>query len=79
MRAKIILKNNMNNRNKTMDIMMALGIIFVVMGHNYQPPIFLLPAYTFQVALFFFVSGYFFKVQLGLRDKLLWIKKKRNI
>ena len=59
-----------------MDIMMALGIIFVVMGHNYQPPIFLLPAYTFQVALFFFVSGYFFKVQLNLKDKLLWLKKK---
>lgn len=55
---------------------MALGIIFVVMGHNYQPPIFLLPAYTFQVALFFFVSGYFFKVQLNLKDKLLWLKKK---
>lgn len=56
--------------------MLAIGIIFVVMGHNYQPGIFLLPAYTFQVAIFFFVSGYFFKVQAGWRAKLLWLKKK---
>jgi fucose 4-O-acetylase-like acetyltransferase len=59
-----------------MDVMLALGIIFVVMGHNYQPNVLFLQAYTFQVALFFFVSGYFFKARLGLRDKLLWLKKK---
>ncbi len=63
-------------RNKTMDVMLALGIIFVVMGHNYQPDILKLPAYTFQVAIFFFVSGYFFKGQSGLKNKLLWLKKK---
>lgn len=59
-----------------MDVMMALGIIFVVMGHNYQPDVFLIPAYTFQVAIFFFISGYFFKAQDGFKNKLLWIKKK---
>ena len=59
-----------------MDVMLALGIIFVVMGHNYQPDILKLPAYTFQVAIFFFVSGYFFKGQSGLKNKLLWLKKK---
>jgi fucose 4-O-acetylase-like acetyltransferase len=63
-------------RNKTMDVMLALGIFFVVTGHNYQPKIFILPAYTFQVAIFFFVSGYFFKAQPNLKEKLLWIKKK---
>ncbi|MHB8903908.1 MAG: acyltransferase family protein [Patescibacteria group bacterium] len=63
-------------RNKTMDVMLAIGIIFVVMGHNYQPGIFLLPAYTFQVAIFFFISGYFFKSQSGFKNKLLWVKKK---
>ena len=59
-----------------MDVMLALGIIFVVMGHNYQPSIFFIPAYTFQVALFFFVSGYFFKAKINFRDKLIWLKKK---
>jgi len=59
-----------------MDVMLALGIIFVVMGHNYQPAILFLPAYTFQVALFFFVSGYFFKVQDTFKGKLIWAKKK---
>lgn len=59
-----------------MDVMLAIGIIYVVMGHNYQPSVFLLPAYTFQVAIFFFVSGYFFKSQTGFKDKLLWLKKK---
>lgn len=66
----------MANRNKIIDVMLAIGIIFVVMGHNYQPDILLLPAYTFQVALFFFVSGYFFKVQTTFRNKLIWLKKK---
>ena len=56
--------------------MLAIGIIYVVMGHNYQPAIFLLPAYTFQVAIFFFVSGYFFKVQTGFKNKMAWTKKK---
>ena len=32
-----------------MDVMLALGIFFVVTGHNYQPKIFILPAYTFQI------------------------------
>ena len=63
-------------RDKTMDVMLAIGIIFVVMGHNYQPDILKLPAYTFQIALFFFVSGYFFKSQNSLKTKFFWIKKK---
>jgi len=63
-------------RNKTMDVMLALGIIFVVLGHSYQPKIFLLPAYTFQVAIFFFISGYFFRVQEGWKKKWLWTRKK---
>jgi fucose 4-O-acetylase-like acetyltransferase len=63
-------------RNKTMDVMLALGIISVVMGHNYQPSTFLLPAYTFQIALFFFVSGYFFSAKDTLKEKALWLKNK---
>lgn len=63
-------------RNKGLDVMLAIGIISVVMGHNYQPNIFLLPTYTFQIALFFFVSGYFFKTQYGFKAKVEWVKKK---
>jgi len=59
-----------------MDIMLALGIIFVVMGHSYQPPVLRPWAYTFQVALFFFISGYFFVAQDSIRAKGLWTAKK---
>lgn len=63
-------------RNKTIDLMLAISIIYVVMGHCYQPKIFLLPAYTFQIAIFFFISGYFFQAQSSLKLKWIWIKKK---
>lgn len=59
-----------------MDVMLALGILFVVLGHSYQPKIFLLPAYTFQVAVFFFISGYFFRVQENWLEKWRWTIKK---
>lgn len=59
-----------------MDIMLAFGIISVVMGHNYVPPFLSLPAYSFHMALFFFISGYFFKPQYTLSEKLLWLKQK---
>ena len=45
-----------------MDILKALGIILVVMGHKHQPQLFFYPAYSFHMALFIFASGYFYKV-----------------
>ena len=63
-------------RNKQFDIMLAIGIIFVLMGHSYQPPFLFYPAYTFHMGLFFFVSGYFFKPKHFLKEKISFIIKK---
>jgi fucose 4-O-acetylase-like acetyltransferase len=63
-------------RDKTIDIMSAIGILFVVMGHNYQPASFFLPAYMFHMPLFFFISGYLFRVHVEPAAKLAFVKKK---
>lgn len=46
-------------RNNYMDTAKGIGIILVVMGHSYPP----LPHFIdlFQMQLFFFISGYFYK------------------
>jgi fucose 4-O-acetylase-like acetyltransferase len=63
-------------RNKHVDIMLAFGIIFVVMGHRFQPEPFFYPVYFFHMAFFFFISGYLAKVKLGFKNKLLFISAK---
>lgn len=68
-----------NSRNKQWDLMRAIGIIFVVWGHNYQPPFLFFPAFYFHLSLFFFISGYFFRPQTTFNDKLgYFFKKTRN-
>jgi fucose 4-O-acetylase-like acetyltransferase len=66
----------MIKRDRHVDIMLFWGIIFVVMGHNYEIPYVFFPAYSFHIGLFFFISGYLFKIRLGLLEKLQFIKKK---
>lgn len=63
-------------RNKQFDIILAIGIIFVLMGHSHQPAFLFYPAYTFHMALFFFVSGYFFKPMNQIKPKIRYILKK---
>lgn len=63
-------------RNKQFDILLAIGIILVVMGHSHQPPYLFFPAYFFHIALFFFVSGYFFEIKQTFAEKFSYIKKK---
>jgi len=60
------------SRNKQFDLMLAFGIIFVVLGHVYQPPSLFYPAYSFHIPLFFFISGYFFSIKTSIREKLSW-------
>jgi fucose 4-O-acetylase-like acetyltransferase len=67
---------SMIGRNKQFDIMLAIGIIFVVLGHSFQPAYLFYPAFSFQIALFFFVSGYFFKPQTSLINKYILFRKK---
>lgn len=45
-------------RDHAIEILMGFGIVMVVLGHKFQPPLFYFHAYSFQVALFFFASGY---------------------
>ncbi|MDY6933319.1 MAG: acyltransferase family protein [Spirochaetota bacterium] len=61
------------DRYKHMDLMKALGIIYVVIGHT-QPPIRTF-IYLFHMALFFFVSGYFYSDKYT-SNPIVLIKKR---
>lgn len=66
----------MKARNKQFDIILAIGIVFVLMGHSHQPAYLFYPAYCFHMGLFFFVSGYFFTPRISLKKKASFIVKK---
>lgn len=57
-------------RNRHVDAMLGVGIVFVVLGHRHQPEHLFFPAYTFHMALFFFISGSLATVRVGWREKL---------
>lgn len=63
-------------RDKHVDIMLAIGILFVVMGHSYQLKWLYFPAYTFHMAFFFFISGYLFRIKISWKEKVLFYRKK---
>ncbi|SMC26519.1 Fucose 4-O-acetylase [Andreprevotia lacus DSM 23236] len=63
-------------RNAQFDLMLAIGIIFVLMGHSHQPAFLFYPAYSFHMGLFFFISGYFFKPQSTLAGKWQFLRRK---
>ncbi|MBR2491927.1 MAG: acyltransferase family protein [Paludibacteraceae bacterium] len=76
---------NNTNRDNTIDIAKAIGIIFVVIGHccaiprhggDVQWQIYISDyIYTFHMPLFFLLSGYFFSKH-NLDNKLNFVKKK---
>lgn len=66
----------MLTRDKHVDVMLFWGILFVVMGHNYQLDWFFFPAYTFHMAFFFFISGYLFSIKETIKEKISFIFKK---
>ena len=63
-------------RNKEIDLMKAMGIIYVVGGHYYIHRTFGYPHHTSALPIFYFVSGYFFKSVDGFRLKLSFCFKK---
>ena len=50
-------------RNKSIDILKGIGIIFVILGHmqRYIPTNLLIYIYSFHMPLFFYISGYLYK------------------
>lgn len=50
-------------RDKSIDVLKGIGIIFVIMGHiqKYIPKNLLLYIYSFHMPLFFYVSGFLYK------------------
>jgi len=60
-------------RNRSMDIAKAIGIILVVLGHSNSPVTKII--YLFHMALFFFISGYFYKDNYT-KEPIKFIKKK---
>ena len=65
-----------DSRNNQFDFMAAVGIVFVVFGHLYQPPYLFYPAFAFHMALFFFISGYFSKTASNFKTKFKYILRK---
>jgi fucose 4-O-acetylase-like acetyltransferase len=63
-------------RNREMDILKALGIIVVVIGHIYQPFTWF-PPYSYHMALFIFISGFFYKT--GYEDQVKNFLKRRIV
>ena len=50
-------------RDKSIDILKGIGILFVIMGHiqNYIPKNLLIYIYSFHMPLFFYISGFLYK------------------
>lgn len=79
-----ILKNSKDNINIQFKILSAIGIIIIVSGHCYRGGFYLgynwFPPYSFNIALFAFISGYFYKSKY--EDKIInyiWKRAKRLI
>lgn len=70
----------MNNRDTAVDIVKAIGILSVILGHCVAIP--QMPfrhfIFTFHMPLFFLISGYFFKPR-GIRTSLICDTKRLMI
>lgn len=64
------------SRDRVMDILLSLAMIFVVAGHMHQPYWAYFKVYAFHVPLLFFISGYFFRPRDGWEQKIAFIKGK---
>lgn len=67
----------MIERNKSLDIAKAIGIILVVIGHSSSPIGNFI--YLFHMPLFFFISGYFYKEQYSNNIRTLIVKRLKTL
>ena len=51
-------------------LIIAIAIIFIVLGHSHQPANIFYPSYYFQVPLLFFVFGYFLDIRNTFKQKM---------
>lgn len=58
----------MNNRSAAIDVLRVIGIVAIVFGHVWDSGSRLL-VYPWHVALFFFLTGYFWKFERSLQDE----------
>ena len=63
-------------RDKVIDLMQAMGIARIVIGHYYIPTLLKYPSSGVWMPAFFFMSGYYFKSFDQFSDKLVFIFKK---
>lgn len=79
---KIRNSDNDSNVNNTFKVLSAIGIIIIVSGHCYHGGISLayewFPTYSFNLSLFVFISGYFYKEKHEDNVlKYIWNRTKR--
>lgn len=67
----------MIERNKSLDIAKAIGIILVVIGHSSSPIGNFI--YLFHMPLFFFISGYFYKEEYSNNIRTLIVKRLKTL
>lgn len=65
--------------NSKMNILKALGIILVVVGHTNGLVFPWFPPYSFHMPLFIFVSGYFYKTKYETGIKDFTVKKAKDL
>ena len=71
-----------NNENKYMRVLSALGIIFIVSGHlglSFFEINGLFPYYSFHVYIFLFVAGYFYSTDSSAHAGKYILKKAKNL
>lgn len=63
--------------NTQMSILKGLGIILVVIGHKFNEPFYWFYPGSFHMALFIFISGYFYNEKYE-QDQISFLKKRCN-
>ena len=74
------MKDKIEKRDKAIDILKGIGILFVILGHMNQviPINLLIYIYSFHMPLFFYISGYLYKEKYQEMSFKDYFKKRLN-